>query len=89
MLESLFRFLFEYRPVVFQQGEFRFAPTTGSYLALAVALIAAGLIIVSYTRAGVPDDAGPRARRQTPRRALRDAPCRRRSRRRARMGTRP
>ena len=27
MLESLFRFLFEYRPVVFQQGEFRFAPT--------------------------------------------------------------
>ena len=61
MLESLFRFLFEYRPVVFQQGEFRFAPTTGSYIALAVAVIAAGLIIVSYTRAGVPEDASPRA----------------------------
>lgn len=55
MLESLFRFLFEYRPVVFQQGEFRFAPTPGSYVALAVALVAAVLIVLSYTRTGVPD----------------------------------
>lgn len=50
MLETLFTFLFEYRPVVFQQGEFRFAPTTGSYVALALALAAAVLVIVSYRR---------------------------------------
>ena len=48
MLESLFRFLFEYRPVVFQQGEFRFAPTSGSYVALALAVIAAVAIVLSY-----------------------------------------
>ncbi|MEX2661011.1 MAG: hypothetical protein WD227_03730, partial [Vicinamibacterales bacterium] len=48
MLETLFRLLFEYRPVVFQQGEFRFAPTTGSYVALAVALIGAAAVVVSY-----------------------------------------
>ena len=48
MLESLFRFLFEYRPVVFQQGEFRFAPTSGSYLALGLAAIAAVLVVLSY-----------------------------------------
>ncbi|HVJ27266.1 MAG TPA: glutamine amidotransferase [Vicinamibacterales bacterium] len=48
MLETLFRFLFEYRPVVFQQGEFRFAPTTGSYVALALAIAAALLIVISY-----------------------------------------
>jgi uncharacterized membrane protein len=55
LLESLFRFLFEYRPVVFQQGEFRFAPTPGSYVALAVAILAAILIVISYMRTAVPD----------------------------------
>lgn len=50
MLDSLFRLLFEYRPVVFQQGEFRFAPTTGSYVALAVAAVAIALVIVSCRR---------------------------------------
>lgn len=53
MLESLFRFLFEYRPVVFQQGAFRFAPTYGSYVALALAIAAAILVIISYRRADV------------------------------------
>ena len=51
MLESLFRLLFEYRPVVFQQGEFRFAPTWGSWVALAVAIVAAIAVIISYRRA--------------------------------------
>jgi uncharacterized membrane protein len=51
LLETLFRFLFEYRPVVFQQGEFRFAPTTGSYVALGLAVAAAVLVILSYRRA--------------------------------------
>lgn len=50
MLDSLFRLLFEYRPVVFQQGEFRFAPTAGSYAALALACVAAALVFVSYWR---------------------------------------
>lgn len=50
MLETLFRFLFEYRPVVFQQGEFRFAPTTGSYVALALAIAAGVLVVASYRR---------------------------------------
>ena len=36
MLESLFRLLFNYRPVIFQQGEFRLVPSTGSYVAAAV-----------------------------------------------------
>lgn len=48
MLETLFRFLFEYRPVVFQQGEFRLAPTTGSYVALALAIAAGVLVALSY-----------------------------------------
>ena len=50
MLESLFRFFFEYRPVVFQQGEFRFAPTAGSYIALAVAIAGGVIVVVSYLR---------------------------------------
>jgi uncharacterized membrane protein len=50
LLESLFRFLFEYRPVVFQQGEFRFAPTSGSYVALALAALAAVAIVLSYSK---------------------------------------
>lgn len=48
MFESIFRFLFEYRPVIFQQGEFRFAPTTGSYIAAALAVAFIVLTIVTY-----------------------------------------
>jgi uncharacterized membrane protein len=47
-LDSLFRFFFEYRPVIFQQGEFRLAPTTGSYIAAAVAVAAVLMTIVTY-----------------------------------------
>jgi uncharacterized membrane protein len=53
LLETLFRALFEYRPLVFQQGEFRFAPTAGSYVALVFAVAAAVLVVVSYWRLGV------------------------------------
>jgi uncharacterized membrane protein len=59
LLESLFRFLFEYRPVVFQQGEFRFAPTSGSYLALIVAAVAAAILVISYRRVDVSANANP------------------------------
>ncbi len=51
MFESLFRFLFEYRPVIFQQGEFRFAPSTGSYVAAALA--AAFILLTIFTYRGV------------------------------------
>ena len=47
----MFQFLFEYRRIVFEQGEFRFAPVPGSYLALGLAALAAILAILSYRRA--------------------------------------
>lgn len=50
MLESLFRFLFEYRPVIFQQGEFRLAPTTGSYVAAGIGIVAGLAAIATYRR---------------------------------------
>lgn len=62
MLETLFRFFFEYRPVVFQQGEFRFAPTYGSYVALALAIAASILVIISYRRAELRTAPTPNAR---------------------------
>ena len=47
-VDSLFRFLFEYRPVIFQQGEFRLAPSTGSYVAAVLAVAAMLLAVVTY-----------------------------------------
>ena len=47
-MDALFRFFFEYRPVIFQQGEFRLAPSTGSYVAAVVAAAAVLLAIVTY-----------------------------------------
>jgi uncharacterized membrane protein len=48
VFEALFRFFFELSPVVFTQGDFRFAATTGSYLAAAALAVAAALAIVAY-----------------------------------------
>jgi uncharacterized membrane protein len=53
LFESLFRFLFEYRPVIFQQGEFRLAPTTGSYVAAGLAVAAALAVVATYRRVRV------------------------------------
>jgi uncharacterized membrane protein len=50
VLESLFRFFFEYRPVIFRQGEFRLSPSMGSYVALAIAVVAVLLAIETYRR---------------------------------------
>jgi len=47
-VDSLFRFLFEYRPVIFQQGEFRLSPSTGSYVATVLAAAAILLAVVTY-----------------------------------------
>ena len=40
MFDSLFQFFFAYRPVVFSQGELRFAAWSGSYVAVAAAVVA-------------------------------------------------
>lgn len=48
MFDAIFRFFFELSPVVFSQGEYRFAPTTGSYVAALLVLAAAALTIVAY-----------------------------------------
>lgn len=51
MFDALFRFFFELSPVVFSQGEFRFAATSGSYLAAAAIAVAAALTVVAYRKA--------------------------------------
>ncbi|HTM27232.1 MAG TPA: glutamine amidotransferase [Vicinamibacterales bacterium] len=48
MFESLFQFLFEYRPQVFRQGDFRFAPPAGTPIAAAVVVAALVVAFVSY-----------------------------------------
>ena len=48
MFDALFRFFFDLSPVVFSQGEFRFAASTGSYVAAAAIAVAAGLTVVAY-----------------------------------------
>ena len=48
MFETLFQFLFEYRPHVFQQGDFRFAPPAGAPAAALVIAAALAIAFVSY-----------------------------------------
>jgi uncharacterized membrane protein len=52
-LEKLFQTLFSYRPVVFQQGEFRFNVTTGSFVATAVVAAVVILAVLTYRRVRV------------------------------------
>jgi uncharacterized membrane protein len=51
VLDSVFQLLFTYRPVVFQQGEFRLVPTTGSYVAAIVVGLAIAVTILTYRAA--------------------------------------
>ena len=46
MFDAIFRFFFELSPVVFSQGEYRFAPTSGSYVA--AVLVGAGVALTIY-----------------------------------------
>ncbi len=48
MFESLFQFLFDYRPHVFRQAEFRFSPPAGVTIAAAVIIAALVLAFVGY-----------------------------------------
>jgi len=57
VFDAIFRLLFNYRPVVFQTGEFRFVPSTGSYVAAVVVAIAAAITVVTYRRARTQSDA--------------------------------
>ena len=50
MLDSLFRLLFGYRPVIFQQGDFRFVPSTGAYAAALIVALAILAAFVTYRR---------------------------------------
>ena len=55
MLEKLFQALFSYRPVVFQQGEFRFDVTTGSFIAAALVGLVVVVAVLTYRRVRVND----------------------------------
>jgi uncharacterized membrane protein len=48
VFESLFQFLFEYRPHVFRQADFRFSPPAGVSLAAAAIIAALAIAFVSY-----------------------------------------
>lgn len=48
MFEVLFRFFFELSPVIYRQGEVRFAAWTGSYVAAAAVAAALALAILAY-----------------------------------------
>jgi len=53
VFESLFEALFSYRPVVFQQGEFRFDVTAASLIATLVVAVVVGLAVLTYRRVRV------------------------------------
>ena len=48
MFQAIFQALFTYRPVVFEQGEFRFDPSTGSFAAAALGVAAIAATVVTY-----------------------------------------
>jgi uncharacterized membrane protein len=51
VLDAIFRLLFNYRPVVFQQGDFQWVPSTGSYVAAAIAIAAIAVTLLTYRNA--------------------------------------
>jgi uncharacterized membrane protein len=48
VFESFFQLLFEYRPHLFQQGEFRFSPPAGAPAAITLILAALVIAVLSY-----------------------------------------
>jgi hypothetical protein len=51
VLDSVFQLLFTYRPVVFQQGDFRLAPSAGSWVAAILVLAAMAATVLTYRAA--------------------------------------
>ena len=47
MFQAIFQALFTYRPVVFEQGEFRFDPSAGSFAAAALGVPAEEVYVAS------------------------------------------
>jgi uncharacterized membrane protein len=52
VLESLFAFLFKYRPVVFENGRFAFGASTSAAVLIVVGLVVASLVAWTYLRTG-------------------------------------
>ena len=52
MFETVFQALFTYRPVVFEQGAFRFDPSAGAYIAALIGVCLAVAAILTYRRVG-------------------------------------
>jgi hypothetical protein len=61
MSDALFQALFSYRPVVFNEGEFRFDLGVSSLVAAVLVAAAVGIAIVTYRRVRV-NDGRPRDR---------------------------
>ncbi len=55
MLDALFQALFSYRPVVFQQGDFRFDVTPASLVATVVVGVVVAAAVLTYRRVRVND----------------------------------
>src|SRR5688500_16012513 len=55
MFDALFEALFSYRPVVFQQGDFRFDVTTASLVATALVALVVAAAVLTYRRVRVDD----------------------------------
>src|SRR5436190_288262 len=55
MFDALFQALFSYRPVVFQQGQFRFDVSGASLAAAVIVAIIAGLAVFTYRRVKVTE----------------------------------
>jgi uncharacterized membrane protein len=53
MFDALFEALFTYRPVVFQQGEFRFNITTASLVAAVMVAVVVAVAVLTYRRVRV------------------------------------
>jgi uncharacterized membrane protein len=51
VIDSIFQLLFGYRPVIFQQGEFRFVPSPGAYVAALLVAVAVAATILTYRAA--------------------------------------
>ena len=52
MFETVFQALFTYRPVVFEQGAFRFDPSAGAYIAALLGVCLAAAAVLTYRRVG-------------------------------------
>ena len=52
MFDTVFQALFTYRPVVFEQGAFRFDPSAGAYIAALIGVCLAVAAVLTYRRVG-------------------------------------